>query len=224
MMRRTSQLLALALAVGTTAASAQSNAWQRKWYWGGQGGMVFYTTPRMTGTQTAITGGGHWLITGKRSALYLAVNQIKYADSSITAVADQSAAATLGLRDVTFTSGHTIQAGIYIIPTDSKVQLLVGGGFAINEITDAQPVYTTLTPTAQEITAATLAVDDATTKAFLWVSGGLQMRFGRWALFGQYTFMPAAKDFAINAGIQDVTFGLRFALASAHEDVTTSEK
>ena len=216
-------VVALALASITSAAAAQSDAWQRKWYWGGQGGAMFYTTPLMTGTQTAIIAGGHWLITGKRSALYISVNSIKFADSSSTQIADASAATTGGLRTISFSSGRMLQAGIYIIPTDSKLQLLTGGGFAITQIDDAVPVVLS-TATQQEKTAAVLAVDDATTKAFLWVSAGLQLRFGRWAIFGQYQYMPAAKDFAINTGLQNVSAGLRFALTSAHEDVSTTEK
>jgi len=222
-MSRTRLVAVLALASMCSTASAQSTAWQRKWYWGGQGGAMFYTTNLMSGTQTAILGGGHWLITGKRSALYIGVEQVKYADSSSTAIADASAAATGGLRTVNFSSGRILQAGIYIIPNDGNLQLLTGGGFAINEITDPVPVVSA-TATQQEISAAAQAVDDASTKAFLWVSAGLQLRAGRWALYGSYQYMPAAKDFAINTGIQWLSVGLRYALTSAHEDVTTTEK
>ena len=222
-MSRTQLIAVLALAGVSSTASAQSTAWQRKWYWGGQGGMMFYTTNLMSGTQSAILGGGHWLITGKRSALYIGVDQVKYADSSTTAIADASAASTGGLRTMSFSSGRMLQAGIYIIPNDGNLQFMTGGGFAINEITDAVPVVDPLA-TQQEKTAAAQAVDDATTKAFLWVSAGLQLRAGRWALFGSYQYMPAAKDFAIDTGIQWLSVGLRFALTSAHEDVTTSEK
>lgn len=222
-MRRTQAVVALALMGVCSTASAQSTSWQRKWYWGGQGGLMFYTTPAMTGTQSALVMGGHWLITGKRSALYIAVNDIKYVDTSVTFVADASAAATGGLRTVNFSHGALLQAGIYIIPSDGKLQFLTGGGFAVDQITDAVPVVSA-TATQQEQTAALLAVDDATTKAFLWVSAGFQLRAGRWALFGTYQFMPAAKDFAIDTGRHTLNAGLRFALTSAHEDVSTTEK
>ncbi|HEY2824924.1 MAG TPA: hypothetical protein VGI83_05195 [Gemmatimonadales bacterium] len=222
-MGRTQLIAALTLAgMSASTAAAQSTSWQRKWYWGGQGGVMMYSTT-LGGSQSAIMGGGHWLITGKRSALYISVNQIKYADTSSTQIADASAASTGGLRTVNFSSGRVLQAGIYIIPSDSKLQLLTGGGFAINEISDAVPVVDPLA-TQQEKTAAAETVDDATTKAFLWVSAGLQLRAGRWALFGTYQYMPAAKDFMINTGIQSLNFGLRYALTSAHEDVTTNEK
>src|SRR5207302_5219703 len=100
-----------------------------------------------------------------------------------------------------FTHGGLLQAGIYIIPNDGKLQFLTGGGFAVNQITDATPVVGALA-TQQERTAAALAVDDATTKAFLWVSAGFQLRSGRWALFATYQYMPAAQDFAIDTGMQ----------------------
>src|SRR5687767_1791584 len=108
-MRKLSIVLNAAVLVSVTASPAlsQADAWQRKWYWGAQGGTVLFKTPTTLNTEIAYDVGAHWLITGKRSALYVGFDQLFFPGGSTSAVFDASASG--GVRLVDFTKGQRIQ-------------------------------------------------------------------------------------------------------------------
>ncbi len=217
-MRRRGGMLLGGLLVMVTAGPAlgQENSWQRKWYWGAQTGTFLYSTPTTPST-SAFSMGGHWLITAQRSALFIGIDQIFFGTTS-SQIADPSV--TGGLRTVSFESGRRIQAGLLAIPSNKSPQIYAGGGFAIHHITDAVATGAFATPTEQA--AAQTRVDEASTKAFVFFIGGAQIRLGRrWALFGQYQYMPGSDDFLITSDQHAITGGLRVFISSAHEDVTT---
>lgn len=196
---------------------AQDDLWQRKWYWGAQGGVAMFQTPTAAGTQTGISVGGHWLITATRSALYLGFDQMIFDNTTTSAVVDPTSVG--GIRSVSFTSGRRIQAIAYVIPTDNFIQPYVGGGFGINQITDALPGGSFTTVAEQESVLRT--IETVGTKAFPIISGGLQYRMGKLAVFGQYQFMPEGRDFLLS-GVQHVfSGGIRWALTSSQEEITT---
>ncbi len=197
-------LVAMLLAAQTVPATAQDRSWQKKWYWGAQGGAYLFSA---NGNQTGYSAGGHWFITAGHSALYLAYDQLFF---------DNIASAPIGTGQlVNYSSGQRLQATVYAVPTDGKLQVFLGGGFAIHLITDAVPV-----PPASVL--AISDVEDAATKAFLILSAGVQARFAnRWALFGQYQFMPASDQFLITSQQHSFTVGLRFAVTNSEEIVST---
>ncbi len=219
MNRRSLLIVAFALVLVAPSASAQADAWQKKWYWGAEGGIFTYTDPVSGDGEMAITAGGHWMITGKKTALFISVDQILFGDSSQAVIADPSAAATGGLRLVDFTSGRRIQASIFAIPMDKKLQLMIGGGFSINQINGAvaQGPFATL----QEAINANNTVAELDTKAFMVAAVGAQYRFGRWAAFAHFNYMPAAQDFLVPGDAMALTAGIRYALTSAHEEIST---
>lgn len=197
-------LVALLLAAQTVPATAQDQSWQKKWYWGAQGGAYLFSAG---GNQTGFSAGGHWFITAGRSALYLAFDQLFF--DNVTNVPISTG------QLVEFTSGQRLQATVYAIPTDGKLQVFLGGGFAIHRITDAELV-------GPGTNLDLSAVESAATKAFLVLSGGVQGRFSeRWALFGQYQFMPASNDFVIRSQQHAFNIGLRYALTHSEEIVST---
>ncbi len=198
-------LVALLLAAQTVPATAQDRSWQKKWYWGVQGGAYLFKAA--DANQTGYSAGGHWFITAGRSALYLAFDQLFFDDVINVDISTG--------QSVSFDSGQRIQATVYAVPTDGKLQVFLGGGFAIHRITNAAPVGT--------FTSLDLSdVESASTKAFLILSGGIQGRFlKRWALFGQYQFMPASNDFVIRSQQHSFNVGLRYALTHSEEIVST---
>lgn len=215
--------LALA-ALAPAPAAAQSDAWQRKWYWGGQGGIFMYQSRTDSTSQFAITAGGHWLITGKRSALLIGFDHIMFPDSSTSMINDNTT--LTGTRLVDFSTGRRIQAVLYAVPSDSWIQIMLGGGFAIHQLTNATPLGGTEGKggpfaTLAEQTNAQAITADQDTRAFAVMSGGAQLRLGRLALFAQYQYTPAAKNFLLRTAQHSATAGIRFALTTAHEDVTT---
>jgi hypothetical protein len=218
MHKRSLWLSALALLVAAPAFG-QADAWQRKWFWGAQGGVWSYADPLLGSRKFAITAGGHWMITAKRSALYLGIDQVIFTDSAQSAIVDASAVATGGLRFVDFNSGRRIQATIFAMPMDGNLQVMIGGGFAIHQINGAvaQGPYSSV----QEVVNASNSVAELDTKAFMVMAGGAQYRFGRWAAFAHYNYMPGSSDFLIPGGSHALTAGVRYALTSSHEDVST---
>jgi hypothetical protein len=219
MNRRSLVLSAFALLVAAPPAFGQADAWRGKWYWGAQVGIFAYNDPLSGSRHFAPTAGGHWLITGKRSALYFGIDEIIFTDSTPSAIIDASAVATGGVRIVDFNSGRRIQATIFAIPMDKKLQVMLGGGFAIHQINGAvaQGPFNSL----QEVVNAGNSVAELDTKAFLVMAVGTQYRMGRLALFANYNFMPGANDFLIPGGQHTLSGGIRYALTSAHEEVTT---
>jgi hypothetical protein len=198
-------LAALLVAAQTVPANAQDRSWQKKWYWGAQGGAYLFSA---NGNQTGFSAGGHWFITAGRSALYLAFDQLFFDTVSNLQI-------NTG-QIVNFGSGNRMQATVYAVPTDGRLQVFAGGGFAIHRITDAEP-QAPFTG-ASDVTA----VDRAATKAFLILSAGAQARFaGRFALFGQYQFMPASDDFVIRSQQHIFNVGLRYSLTHSEETVGT---
>ncbi len=198
-------LVAVVLSVAVTApADAQDRSWQNRWYWGVQAGAYAFSA---SGTHVGVAAGGHWFITAGRSALYLAYDQILF---------DQINNHTISTgQQVNFGTSQRFQATIYAVPSDSKLQVIIGGGFSIQRITDAELVSP---PTEANLSA----LDDASTKAFLVLSGGLQYRFHtRWAFYGQYQYQPASSGFVITSEHQTLTFGIRYNLTHSDEAVTT---
>ena len=194
----------LMLAGITSSASAQDLSWQNQWYWGVQGGAHVYS---LGGGRVAPTAGAHWFITAGRSALYLAYEQQFMQNLPQTIRTGQS---------VTFGAGQRFQASVYAVPSDSKLQVMLGGGFAINRITDAQ-LAGVLTSALDE-----RQLDDAATKAFLILSGGWQYRTSlRTAIFGLYQYMPGSNDFVIRSAQHSFSLGIRYAVTHSQEVVST---
>lgn len=212
-MRRLSGILVAAVLLSVTAgpALAQADAWQRKWYWGAQSGVFFYSTPTNS-TDAAVGIGAHWLITGRRSGLYVALDQFFYPGGSTSQVADGTAPG--GFRAVSFESGRRLQANLLAIPSDGTFQFYIGGGIAINQITDATAQGTT-NQAIQE------TVEERATRAFAIGTAGFQLRMGGWAIYGQYQYSPSSKNFLITSEQHALTGGIRVILGSSHEDVTT---
>lgn len=198
-------LAAVILAAQTVPAAAQDRSWQKKWYWGAQGGAYLFSAD---GNKAGFSAGGHWFITAGRSALYLAYDQLFF---------DTIGGVTLSTgQAVQFGSGNRMQATVYAVPTDGQIQVFLGGGFAIHRITDAEATSPVATQQDRN------AVDQAATKAFLVLSVGAQARFqSRWAVFGQYQFMPASDDFVIRSQQHAFNVGLRYSLTHSEEVVTT---
>jgi len=215
-MRRLSGFLFAIVLLGflTTSAAAQDDEWQNKWYWGAQAGAYFFSTPTLS-NEMAFEVGGHWLITAERIGLHMGLSQLFFNDAT-SVVPDGTATG----QTVSFTGGRRLQAEIYAFPMTGALQVYAGGGFLINYISDALPEGTFASAQAEQ--AALQAIDDVNTKAFFTVTGGAQWRFGRWAAFGTYQFTPSGRDFLISSTQHSITGGVRYALTSSNQDVTTS--
>ncbi|MFQ5704818.1 MAG: hypothetical protein ACE5HT_12455 [Gemmatimonadales bacterium] len=208
--------IVLLLGLATTPASAQGDSWKNKWYWGAQSGAFIYSTPTQS-HEAAFDIGGHWLITRDRVALDVAIDQLFFQDNTTSTVPDASS--TNGTRTVSFSNGRRVQLELYAMPMDGPIQVFLGGGFAIHQITDAK-AQGTFASQAQQ-TAVARIVDDQDTKAFAVLGGGVQYLIGRWAVFGRYQYIPQAEDFLLTSEQHAITGGIRFALTRSSEDIST---
>ena len=62
--------------------------------------------------------------------------------------------------------------------------------------------------------------ENAATKAFFWVMGGVDIKQGRLALYGHYILTSAAANFLIQGTTHTFQGGIRYSLGSAKEGVT----
>jgi len=220
MIRKTGYTLALAMVTLAASGAAQEDPWQHRWFWGAQGGLMRFQTPSAAGWQEAFSVGGHWLITSTHSALYAAFDHVIFKDSTTSLLADASSATQF--RTIDFTNGRRIQALLYIFPTNGFIQPYLGGGFGIHQLTDAFPQGGAAAfNTPQEFENILRVIDETSTKAFPIFSGGLQLRFGRLAAFGQAQYMPMGRNYLISSAQYVGSVGLRYSLTGSREEVTT---
>jgi uncharacterized cupin superfamily protein len=204
--------VALVLAMATPASAQVDTSWRNKWFWGAQGGATIYDAP--TGTELAVSAGGHWLITAGTSALYFAFDETFYS------VRGNGSALLADGRSVTFDNGQRIQVSILAVPGGDRFNILLGAGFVIQRVTD--PVAGGTFASLQEQLNVQEQIDQLATKAFLALTGGFQLRFlPRWAIFGQYQFTPSVDDFLISSPQHTFDVGLRFIVTHSKEAVST---
>ena len=149
-----SLLLALAaLPVVAAPTAAQSEA---RWYWGVHAGSLLYQTTLLD-WKSAPEVGVHWLITKRRTGLYVAVDQMFFQDRRGISSVENPFSPT-GSTRAGFTRGRRYQASIYGIPLDSKVQTYLGVGLAIQHLTDADTVDI-VSASPQEIAFASASIE-----------------------------------------------------------------
>src|SRR4029077_2204764 len=227
-MKPVSRLTLCALAVtllgSPRALSAQQTAGSHsfQWYWGGGGGLFAYQTNLQPLHFDPIIG-GHWLITGKRTALYLGYEQAFFTTAAVAQIQDPNSGT--GVRNTSFSNVRRLSIGVMAIPIDGHIQPMIGGGFAMVQILhptiDCSGTYATTTCSSfSDSSLAAQAASDQSSKAFAWAAVGLQINFGRLGVFGTATVTSAAQQFMLNGQTYSVVGGIRYSLGSSKEDIT----
>jgi hypothetical protein len=225
-MKPLSRVLASALLLGALAASPAMA--QRKtdrnyqWYWGGQGGAFMYKTNFQPYYFDPVLG-GHWLITARRTALYVSYEQAWFLTDARATIADPNS--TSGLRDVSFRNMRRLMFGVLAFPTQKRIEPFAGGGFALMQVLD--PLVdcsgtgpNSDCPTLSDQISAQDRAQDGSSKAFFWMMGGIQINNGRLALFGHYLITSAARGFLIEGTTHSIQGGIRYAIGTAKEGVS----
>jgi hypothetical protein len=194
-----------------------------RWYWGAQAGGILYQTNVQTLYADPIIG-VHWLITGKRTALYIGGEQAFFLATATAQAPDKNS--STGVRDVTFSQVRRLFIGILAFPTQKRIEPFAGGGFAIVNIQNPVVDCSGTTANSQCATpadqfAAQSAAEDAASRAFGWIAAGFQINMGKMAIFGQYMLTSAAPNFLLSGTTHTVQGGIRYALAPAREEVGT---
>jgi len=197
-------------------AQARAIGWQRQWFWGGQGGVLIYKTNRQSLTYDPIIG-GHWLITGKRTALYTAFEQAFFVSPVLADVAIPN---TDFVGTFSFSNVRRIMGGVLAFPTQQRIQPVTGGGFALMQVLTPELQSCSGCVTRADTAAAFDAADANASKAFFWVMGGVDIRQGRLSIFGHYIITSSAKGFMLQGPTHTLQGGVRYSLGTAKEGVT----
>ena len=210
--------------VARPAAAQESTDRHHRWYWGAQAGGFLYQT-NAQGYYFDPVIGAHWLITGKRSALYIGAEQVFFLTEGRAVVGDRNSAT--GLREATFSQVRRLFAGVLAFPLQKRIEPFVGGGFAIMTVQDPTVDCSGNTPNSQcaslnDQVAAQAAVDDAGSKGFAWIMGGVQINMGKLAVYGHYMLTSAAQGFLISGTTHSIQGGIRYSLGTSKEDVNTA--
>jgi opacity protein-like surface antigen len=217
--------LFLAPLVSARPAAAQIYDHSYRWYWGAQGGGYLYQT-NSQGYHLDPIIGGHWLITAKRTGLYIGAEQAFFLSDARAAVFDPNSGS--GLRDATFNQVRRLFFGLLAFPLQKRIEPYAGGGFALVTVQGPVVDCTNTTPNSQCATAndqfaAQNQVDDAGSTAVAWVMGGFQINMlGRLAVYGQYMLTSASQNFLISGATHTIQGGIRYSIGSAKEDVNTA--
>ena len=202
----------------------QGRGWNKdyQWYWGAQGGAFVSKTNTQPLVYDPIVG-GHWLITARRTALYVAYEQAFFLSDAQAVIFDNnSSGCSLGsapCRDVAFHDMRRLMFGVLAFPAQKVIEPFAGGGFALmqvlNPIVDCTGCDLSQTVQANDI------VHDASSRAFFWLMGGLQINYSsKLNVFAHYLLTSSAPNFLIDGNTHTLQGGVRLSLGTAKEGLT----
>jgi hypothetical protein len=202
------------------AAQQRANDRTFKWYWGGQAGGFYYQTSAQPYYYDPIIG-AHWLITAKRTALYIGYEQAVFLTDAKATIVDPASfgcSAGAGCRDVSFSDMRRIMFGVLAFPTQKRIEPFFGGGFAmmqvLNPVVDCSSCVT-----QSEAFEAQSRAEDAASKAFFWLMAGGQLSQGKLTIFGHYILTSAAQNFLIQGTTHTMQAGVRYSFGTAKEGI-----
>jgi hypothetical protein len=218
-------LLALAAAIPTLSVQAQEARSAKasvasvrddrfKWFFGVQGGALFFTTQKQT--QSGIpAAGAHLSVVSRRGGVQLGVEEGFGSDEPTAFLDPQSGNQQ---RLVTFDRIRRYGFNMTGYPVRGALEPYLGVGFGMLQVLNPQ-VGGSFT-SSQQAAQSELEAQDRSASAFVSLLGGVQFRVGRLAAFGQYQIntAPAAGSLLRGTG-HSLMGGLRFSLGSAKEDI-----
>jgi len=203
---------------GRVSYEQTSGDWAHKWFWGGQGGIMSVRT-NLESISFQPTVGGHWLITGTQTAMYVGYDQAVFISPQQWFVL---AGPNLG-GTFKFDGVRRIMAGMVAFPLRQRIEPFGGGGFAIMQ---ARGIDTTTAgsclgcASSSDSSVVLAAANNQGTRAFVWIMGGIDINQGRLALFGHYILTSSSGNFAIQGSTHTIQGGIRYSLGSAKEVLT----
>jgi hypothetical protein len=193
-----------------------------QWFWGAQGGAFISKTNLQAYVYDPIVG-GHWLVTARRTALYVAYEQaIFLADAKAVIFDPGSSSSSLGpgFRDVTFHDMRRIMFGVLAFPTQKIIEPFAGGGFALMQVLNPT-VDCTSCATLSEAVEASDRAHTASSKAFFWLMGGLQINYSsKLNVFAHYLITSSAPGFLLESNTHTFQGGMRLSLGTSKEGIT----
>ena len=194
---------------------------QYQWYWGAQGGAFISKTNTQPYVYDPIVG-GHWLITARRTALYVAYEQAIFLSEAHAVMFDPGSSNSSvgpGFRDVTFHDMRRLMFGVLAFPTQKIIEPFAGGGFALMQALN--PIVDCTGCSLGEAIAASDRAHDHASKAFFWLMGGLQINYSsKLNVFAHYLLTSSAAAFLLESNTHTLQGGVRLSLGSSKEGIT----
>jgi opacity protein-like surface antigen len=193
-----------------------------QWYWGAQGGAFISKTNTQPLVYDPIVG-GHWLITSRRTALYVAYEQAFFLADANAVIFDPSSANSSvgpGFRDVSFHDMRRLMFGVLAFPAQKVIEPFGGGGFALMQVLN--PVIDCSSGcTLSEAVEASDKAHDQSSKAFFWIMGGLQINYSsKLNVFAHYILTSSAQGFLLESNTHTLQGGIRLSMGSSKEGIT----
>jgi opacity protein-like surface antigen len=193
-----------------------------QWYWGAQGGFFLSKTNTEPYVYDPIVG-GHWLITSRRTSLYVAYEQAIFLADAHAVIFDPSSGNSSvgpGFRDVTFRDMRRLMFGVLAYPTQKVIEPFGGGGFALMQVLNPA-VDCSSGCTLGEATEAENRAQDAASKAFFWIMGGLQINYSsKLNVFAHYLLTSSANGFLLDGNTHTLQGGVRLSLGTSKEGIS----
>ena len=214
MFTRLAMTAAMVTLLGSSASAQDGGRNPFSWYFGAQGGVMLFETPRQESGGIPVAG-ANILITAKRTALMLSVEE-GFGSDELTSFVD--ATAPTGARDVTFNNIRKYSALLLAYPLRGHAQPFLGVGFGLIHIHNPQ-AQNTLT------VAEKAALDDSASalgsSGFGSAVAGLQLQVGGFAIYGMYQITTSpSREKLLSGPTHNLTAGIRFSLGSAKEGIT----
>ncbi len=219
MLGRTAMVLGLACLSQAPSLAAQSIIGfdSFKWYIGGQGGVTIFETPNQT-KGGIITGGGHFLVTARRTGLLIEVQE-GFKSNQVSSYPDLSTAT--GTRRTDFNDLRRYSASLLVFPFKTIAQPYFGVGVGLMQTVNEYPQGPF--GTALEEALVKEDANRAGSYTFGMFTGGVQIRVANFAVFGQYQITSSPEFGSLLIGpTHTFTGGLRISLGNSREGDVTS--
>ncbi|HEX9611624.1 MAG TPA: hypothetical protein VF978_07025, partial [Gemmatimonadales bacterium] len=166
--------------------------------------------------------GGHWLITSRRTALYVGIEQSFFLSDAHAVIFDpnsSSSAVGPAFRDVTFSEVRRVMFGLVTHPAQRRMEPFVGGGFAMVQI--LSPFVDCQGCNLSQAAEAEDRVAEAASKAFFWVKGGLQINYSsKLNVFANYLITSSSRGFLLDGNTHTLQGGIRYSLGTSKEGIS----
>jgi hypothetical protein len=193
------------------------------WYWGAQGGAFVSKTNVQAYAYDPIVG-GHWLITSRRTALYVAYEQAIFLAKAQAVIFDPSSSSSSvgsGFRDIQFKDVRRVMFGVLAYPSQKVIEPFGGGGFALMQVLNPEISCPSGGCSTSEFAEASQRVRDASSRAFFWLMGGLQINYSsKLNVFAHYLMTSSAANFLLQSNTHSLQGGIRISMGSSKEGIT----
>ena len=214
MFTRLAMTAAMVTLIGSSASAQDGGRNPFSWYFGAQGGVMLFETPRQESGGIPVAG-ANILVTARRTALMLSIEE-GFGSDELSSFTDPTA--PTGARDVTFNNIRKYSALLMAYPLRGHAQPFLGVGFGIIHVHNPQAQNTVTL-------AEKAALDDSASvhgsAGFGSAVAGLQLQVSGIAIYGMYQITSSPSRGKLLSGpTHNLTAGLRFSLGSAKEGIT----